>query len=178
MYMKKCAICGREFEAEKGNRKYCSEDCRIEGKKAARQDWIIRTDYNAKKRHAMELYRAHITEEQYQAQRKKEKNRRAALKRKATMRANREEKELQEKAAAGDPYSRQVIARRNKDALGYWQAWADGVIAYEKQFSKRYGQYVVNGISVNEPDFAKKVVESQKTSDRTVITFVWDRERG
>ena len=173
MFIRKCDICGADFEAHNGNAKYCSEACRKEGKKAARQEWVIRTNYNEKKRHAMELYRAKITEEEYQKQRKKEKNRRAALKRKQTIERNRQEKELQDKAAAGDPSARMTLAQRSGNDLEYWAAYRDSCIEYDNQESHRLGEQTVNGISVYESNFPERVIEAIKRDKRTVTKFMY-----
>ena len=174
MFIRNCAVCGREFEAQNGNSKYCSEECRIEGKRAARQEWVVRTDYNAKKRHAMELYRAKITEEEYQKQKKAEKNRRAALKRKHTIERNRKEEELQAKAASGDLLACLSIALNEKDHLysvSYWQALQN----YQLDQLSLKDDYVVNGISVRDPDFPKKVVYSLESEKKIVSSLVRNR---
>lgn len=43
-----CPICGREFEADKPNRRYCSLECRETGRKLKRRQWENENpNYNA-----------------------------------------------------------------------------------------------------------------------------------
>ena len=45
--IKKCAICGKEFETTKPNKKYCSLSCKEAGKRLQRMKWEHENpDYN------------------------------------------------------------------------------------------------------------------------------------
>ena len=161
MYLTTCVICGREFEGRNGA-KYCSEPCKIEGRKRARRDWIDRTGFNEKKREAMRLYRQGITKEQEKQAKKKAAAHNRYLRRKAKLAKAAAEKELLERAASGDPWARMDVARNNQDRLEYWKAFRDYElqIAEDLDYASRNEVYVVNNIPVTDPDFAELVIES------------------
>ncbi len=62
--IKQCEICGKEFTAKAGNVKYCSPECKEEGKQQRRKKWEERTDYKEKQRQIMKVYRKNMTNEQ------------------------------------------------------------------------------------------------------------------
>lgn len=53
-----CHICGKEFETNGGNVKYCSMACKREGQRQCRKEWEARTGYREKQRQAAEEYRS------------------------------------------------------------------------------------------------------------------------
>lgn len=52
-----CPICGKEFEKQKPNAKYCSDPCRQKGRYEHRKAWEERTGYKEKQRVKMQLAR-------------------------------------------------------------------------------------------------------------------------
>ena len=170
MFVKKCAVCGAEFETGKGNTKYCSDACRTAAAKEKRAEWEKKTDYRTKQRRAMELYRAKITEEEDRARRKKERDKRAAQKRKQTKEINARRTAREDAAARGDYLAQMEIAREkygNTNNFDYWRAFK----LYEISFAASWGREskrTVNGVSVYEEDFEARVMEELTRTGRIV----------
>lgn len=161
MFIQRCAICGAEFEATTGRQKYCSDVCKIEGKKRVRRAWIDSTDYNQRHREAMRLYREGTTAEALKERKKKENNHKRYLKRKAKLAKEARDQALVDAAAGGDPWARMDLAKKEGDPVAYWTAFRD----YELQTAEEIGYKdklirVVNNIPVSDPDFVSNVIES------------------
>ncbi len=179
MYIKKCAHCGQEFEAQKGNRKYCCDDCRLEAAKILRADWEDRTNYLERKRHAAELKRRQITEQQYQEQQKKWKKDQANRKRQLKRKQNKARLEYEKQAGAGDLRAIRHIACENMTKIGnntsveYWQNYKQFVIANAEMCGMISG-IEINGISPYADNFAERVAETiQQTGKIISAGSIW-----
>ena len=132
-----CTVCGREFEAPRGNHKYCGDDCRKKGKTAIRKQWEKATDY-------------------------KERMRIASAKRRADRKDDKKPKKLHETPipVVKDGLSERLLsARTSGDHRGYWQTFQ----RYEITTAEQQGYFSkckVNGISVYHPQFVDLVLES------------------
>lgn len=148
-----CTICGNTFYSESGNAKFCSDECRLEGSKIARRAWEERTGYKDKQRELM------------REKRKKEridniKQNKIDLTERKKERSESESKrieQLQNAAAAGDPLSRMMLAKRYSKE--FWDAYRDYEIQNMK-CQKKIKDVTVNDISVYDDDFVTRVVAS------------------
>lgn len=169
MITKICPICGTEFTTEKGNHKFCSDACRIEGAKLARKEWEDRTGFREKQREKMRLYRAQVTAEK--------------AKKRAELRAKRQ-KELQEKQKqitlenrkreqklieAGDPRAR--MRQLTPSCLEYWIAFQEAELNNSIE-SGEPSSTTVNGISIYVDHFPEEALQSVK--DRGIIMISRD----
>lgn len=152
-----CPICGKEFTITNGNQKYCSEECRIEGTRRTRQDWVDRTGYREKKREAMRRHRARISAEEAEKRAVEEKERREAHQRKMDQLRRENQEREKELADSGDPFARMRLSDRM--SIEYWEAFRDYDLDYASQ-SGRTSSTTVNGISVHDDHFPEEVVKS------------------
>lgn len=173
MYIKKCAHCGREFEAGKGNQKYCGIDCRIAAQKILRADWEEKTNYLEKRRHANELKRQRITEEQYQERQKQRKKEQKKRLKQLQQTREREQQELKEQAAAGDPWAILHIIytdmlKASNTSIEYWQLYKQYQILYAEQFNC-ISNTIVNEISIFDDNFDQRVIETIQQTGKIII---------
>lgn len=175
MYVKKCAHCGAEFEAGKGNQKYCGIDCRIAAQKILRADWEEKTNYLEKRRHANELKRQRITEEQYQERQKQRKKDQANRKRQLTRKRNKEQQELEKQAGAGDLRAVMRIACENMSKIGnntsaeYWLYYKQFVTA-NAEINGMISGIMVNGVSLYDDNFEQRVVDTIQQTGKIIAT--------
>ena len=154
-----CSICGKEFTTQAGNVKYCSPECREEGKQQRRKEWEDKTDYKEKQRQAMQIYRGKITEEERQAAIKIKEQQAIERQQEDARRRSEQQALLREKAATGDAFSRMRIAEPNSKE--YWEAYKQYEIEYAASWGKESTR-TVNDISVHDPCFGSKVVQAIK----------------
>lgn len=167
MTTKTCPICGKEFTIEKGNHKYCSDACRIEGSKRARKEWKDRTGFREKHREEMRKYRAQISAEKAQQKAEIEAERRRAMKEKCDKILAEKHKRDQELLDKGDPWTR--MRHSAPGYLDYWIAFQE----YELDCASRSGKpstVTVNGISVYTDRFPEEALKSIK--DQKII-IIW-----
>lgn len=142
-----CIVCGCEFEAPRGNHRYCGDDCRKKGKTAIRKQWEQDTGY-------------------------KERMRIASAKRRAKLKGDNKPKKLHETPipVVKDGLSDRLLeARASGDHRGYWKTFQ----RYEINIAERQGCFSkckVNGISVYHPQFVDLVLESIEREQRIVTT--------
>ena len=157
--IKICTICGREFSTHVNSAKFCSDACRAAGKKQTREAWERKTGFKEKQRKTMQEYRKKLYAEN--TERKSVKNE-SFLQELEELRKQREAErlsDLKRKAKKGDKLACMMIALKQHGlfSMEYWQAYAD----YEKELAESCGRYAssfVNDISVNDEEFALKVV--------------------
>lgn len=144
-----CAVCGREFEKDKGNHKYCSDECRAKGSRAIRKRWESDTGYTERQRLAIAKRRADAKPTAKRQQRKLREARVPVVK---------------------DGIAEQLLAARLKgDHLEYWQLFQK----YEINNAEQQGYFSkckVNGISVYHPQFVDLVLDSINREQRIQIT--------
>ena len=142
-----CAVCGREFEAERGNHKFCSDECRKSGARITRKKWESATDYNERQRIARAESRA------------KAKKTKQPKKRRET-----------NVTVTKDGIAEKLLAARiSGDPKGYWQVFRQ----YEIDTAEGQGHFSrckVNGISVYHPQFVDLVLDSIKREQRIITT--------
>ena len=142
-----CIVCGREFEAPRGNHRYCGDDCRQKGKTAIRKQWEQDTGY-------------------------KERMRIASAKRRAKLKGDNKPKKLRETPVpvAKDGIAEKLLsARSSGDHRKYWETFQ----RYEINTAERQGHFSkckVNGISVYHPQFVDLVLDSIKREQRIITT--------
>ena len=161
MSVRKCAVCGKAFEAPKGNIKYCSEACRIEGTERRRKLWEERTGYKEKQRKRTAEYREKVLQEQTarnakfladMAERRETAIQEIQQKNKAS---------LARRSAEGEPLACMMDAKAKGDDYSYWKYFKE----YQLRFSEESGginKCHVNGISIHEKDFEQQVISSVK----------------
>lgn len=135
---KKCAFCGAEFEPGQPCMKYCSPECRKGGERQKRKEWEARTDFNGKRREARKLEKAQNSPIQPRKQMPRE------------ILGPQPKRETGKAPARPDCYSRK-----------YWNRFQDDEIHFAESMN-RISQRTVNGISVYDPEFSEKVIESIK----------------
>lgn len=154
-----CSLCGKKFTAKAGNVKYCSPECKEEGKQQRRKEWEERTDYKEKQRQIMKVYRGKVTEEERQAAIKVREQQTLERQKEAERQSKERQAELRKKAAAGDVFARMNLAELSSEE--YWEAYKQ----YEIEYAANWGREstrTVNDISVHDPCFGRKVVEAIK----------------
>ena len=154
-----CSLCGKKFTAKAGNVKYCSPECKEEGKQQRRKEWEERTDYKEKQRQIMKVYRGKVTEEERQAAKKIKEQQTLERQEEDERQSKERQAELRKKAAAGDPFARMNLAEPNSKE--YWEAYKQYEIEYAASWG-RESTRTVNDISVHDPCFGRKVVEAIK----------------
>ena len=152
-----CVICGATFTPKAANAKYCSEHCRQRGKYQKRREWEQKSGYIDRQREKMRQYRDDLTEEERQQAEKAAARKARSEKARETRRKNKELQELTARAEQGDALARLDLAARNGNtSFGYWEAFKD----YHLQEAEKRGRQsgiMVNGIDINDPDFALSV---------------------
>lgn len=153
-----CKVCGRPFLAH-NNGKYCSETCKIEGKRRIRKAWEERTGYIEKKRIQARESRKKAAEELQRSSFARGKQRQQRFDRDLEEREAEKLSKLRKAAAAGDPDARMELATIGEEIVwpSYWSAYRDSEIEYAKN-SGRSGERIVNGVPVSDPDFVEKVL--------------------
>ena len=153
-----CPICGKSFVAHRVLNRYCSEECRLNARRAqdrnrkkevriqrSEQRNAERADADRKRAEQFETRRRQVKEDF--ARRCEDGDLRALL--------------LREKAAGGS------------STLKYWELFAKAEIQ-DAEDSGEVSRTIINGISVYEDDFAKRVVQS---IERTGFIHTWLMER-
>ena len=80
MLTKYCIICGKAFYTENHRAKYCSDECKKEGRKRARQKWEAKNpDYMKKWNEEHPDYKKEWTQEHPHYNRDKSRERRARI---------------------------------------------------------------------------------------------------
>ena len=154
----KCQLCGKNFTTDAPNRKYC-EECRDTGAKKSRKEWEIKNNYREKQMLSARKRRSEARKKQAQiidSYQKLEEKKRLAEHNKL-LKEN--ENEFKKRVENGDALANITMLLKHGRSLEYWKYYK----LYELQYAERRGvvsQRTVNGISVNEPDFEEKVMNS------------------
>ena len=138
-----CAVCGREFEAYKGNHKYCGEECRKIGKTATRKQWEKNTDYAERQRIAA-------------ASKAKPKPQR------------RIPRDSHHVTVIKDGIAERLLNARS-DSRRYWEIFKEYEIT-TAEHNGHFSKCQVNGISVYHPQFVELVLESIEREKQIVTT--------
>lgn len=154
----KCQLCEKKFTTNSPNRKYC-EECREIGARKSRKEWETKNNY---KERQMLYARKRRSEARQERERlidscqKLEDEKRAAEHRSIL---KEKEDEFEKRVKDGDALANMTLCLRHGRSLEYWEYYK----LYELQYAESKGivsQRTVNGISINEPDFEDKVVNS------------------
>lgn len=160
-----CAICGGSFGAENRRFKYCSVKCR----KTAKERNDLKNNTKEKRRLYMQEYRGKIYEE-----RMKELVLRPEIPKEVLN--NKREEHLQElhdnlerRVKNGEPLANMILARREKRIEDYWKWFALYAIEFDEH-RNRVCSCIVNGVSVYEDNFSKKVIGNIKRDNKIYIS--------
>lgn len=152
-----CPICGKEFETQGGNVKYCSLDCKRDGQRQRRKEWEARTGYKEKQRQAAADHRAE------QARQAEQEAKEAARKKKSAETKAKRKKERQEaaklaqRAENGEMVALLRLALKNGNTLEYWRLRKE-MILEEDEKTGRISNNIVGGVSVYAGDFEYQVL--------------------
>ena len=168
MFVLKCPICGKEFEAQGGNVKYCSTSCKREGQRIRRKEWECRTGYKEKQRAAAAELRAEQARVAEQEEKEAERKRKAAETKARRKRERKEAAEMKAKSAQGDKLSLLQLAIKEGNALEYWRLRKEIVLEEDERFD-RMGKHILGGIDVYEDAFEYKVLELIKEKNGGIV---------
>ncbi|MFL2072007.1 hypothetical protein ACEN32_06850 [Marinilactibacillus psychrotolerans] len=152
----KCTVCSNHFETEKPNNKYCSDECRKQGRRNKRKKWEQETNYAEKQRTEKALKRQRDKEVQTAEKLERIRLKKAEAERKNAERKEISRKELIEKIKQGDPLARMKLAKPNSKE--YWEAYQQYELEQVRSQPKQ--TVLVNGISIYEDNFSEKVIDS------------------
>lgn len=168
MSLKKCPVCGAEFNA-RGRTVYCSPKCKNEAAVKIRRAWEERTGFQEKQRLYMRNKRAERSAERDAQQKQRLEQ---LEERNAQILANLR-RDFEERCKAGDPSALMEKALSEKNYLEYWRQFARRQIAFNETLSEENRHdYQVNGISVYDPDFAEIVLDSIEESGECIQIVV------
>lgn len=167
MITRTCPVCGRAFTA-KYNQKYCSDRCRVIGKRQVRAAWKDRTGYRERDRERARRVRAELAAEEQERRAIEEARLKAEWDRKHKETTAARRADLERKAASGDPMSRMLLII-NKYDPEYWNAFRDLELktAYE---ADKPSTAEVNGLSVYSDNFGDEVVKTIINRNTIYIT--------
>lgn len=158
MAVKKCLVCNNEFITSKARQKYCSDRCKAIGSKLVRKTWERATDYKSKVREAQRNRRKSILSERECLQSTERKYLISNYEKEHNEHLESHRKQLQERADKGDALA--ILQITTIYSEEYWRAYAKYLIQFAKE-SNTTPKTTVNGISVTDPDFPRKVIESR-----------------
>ena len=156
MKTKTCPICGKEFEP-RVNQKYCSPVCRDEGEKRKRQEWYERTDYLKRQRETRQQRSREREQREVDQINERQRKQWADFQEKLAVEKEAEEAELKRRAAEGDP---EALMKLSDNSLDYYRYFAQAEIESAERETGRKSTVTINDISVYDPQFAERVVES------------------
>ena len=148
---KQCETCKKGFETINPSKKYCSDECR--------KVRIREADKLRKRKARKEARSTQNAEMEEKSRINREKREQEYAKRSLE-----QEEELKKRVEAGDPQARMRVAKMN--SIEYWEAYKDYEIEYAESWKNGKSTSTINDISVYEPDFAEKVVQSIHESGR------------
>lgn len=165
-----CQICGKKFETDAPNTKYCSPECRDKGAHLRRKEWERTSGYLDRQREKMQLYRENMTIEEKASREVAEKREAENRKRREARNRKKRQAELEKAAEQGEPMARLEKAVRvgGNRTVEYWRAWRDLEIEYAAGLGAK-STSTVNLISVYDPDFALKVIITQEELGSTHV---------
>ena len=154
--IRKCLICGKEFEYPRGNYKFCSPECREKGSRKAREAWEKRTDYTKNQR----LKRRVDYEKKAEARIEERRKFLDELDQFHEAIRNRDEL-IEERAEAGELYAicTDDLEYIDENSVKFWKEYAKYHIALDESFGYRSAR-TVNGISIYDFNFPKRVIRS------------------
>lgn len=156
--LKICPICQKEFNSTPQRRKFCSDRCRIQSDYARHNKWTEENQYFEKKR----KYKAQVKQEEINIQREYLQKLHEDRLKQIEADKVREQKELEERAKAGEYKALMQLAPDRKTYLKYFAL--DEIESSEKYGYKSTRE--INGISVYDPDFAELVLKSIEETGR------------
>lgn len=154
MAIKTCPICKKQFNAL-ANAKYCSDICREKGNEQTRTAWEKKAGY----REAQRKKRAEFRERKRMEEEKIRQDRIVEMEKAHAERLKAEREELLRKADAGDYDALMKLAHERGDMIEYYRLYALQEIS-KKEEDESDLLTLVNGISIYDPDFAVKVLDS------------------
>lgn len=158
MAVKKCLVCNNEFITSKARQKYCSDRCKAIGSKLVRKTWERATDYKSKVREAQRNRRKSILSERECLQSTERKSLISNYDKEHAEFLEAHRKQLQERADTGDVLAIMQLAPIYSEE--YWRAYAEYLIQFAEECNTT-PKTMVNGISVTDADFPRKVIESR-----------------
>ncbi len=170
MALKKCVVCGKLFEVEKGNAKYCSQACRDIGTAQKRKQWETRTDYAAKQRERTALYREKLNAERLQAAEQKRIEDAVNQQQAEETAAAEREAQFQKRIAAGDPLAVMIQAQQKGDLRQYLKAFQQYELSAYR--GGNTAEKAVNGVCVTDPDFVESAYDAVMANDILYIYTV------
>lgn len=153
-----CTICGKEFETQGGNVKYCSTDCKREGQRQRRKEWEARTGYKEKQRQAAADHRAEQARQAEQEAKEAARKKKSAETKAKRKIERKETAELEAKAAEGNKIARMKLALKQGNALEYWKLRKEIIMEENERFNT-ISKNTVGGIDVYDDAFEYKVLE-------------------
>lgn len=167
-----CTVCNQSFEAKHSNNKYCSDECRNQGRKNRRKNWETETNYNEKQRINKMVQRQQKKELQTTEDLERIRLKNAEIKQRTDKRNEQRTNELKKKAKNGDPAARMRLAKPNSKE--YWEAFRQYEIDQSKSFKNRTIRKV-NDVSIFDEDFAEKVIKSIEVEGKIHSKLILNR---
>lgn len=158
-----CTICNQSFESKHSNNKYCSDECRNQGRKNRRKNWETETNYKEKQRINKTVQRQKKKEVRTAEELERIRLKKAEIKQRTDKQRDQRNNELEIKAKNGDPEARMSLAKPNSKE--YWEAYQESEIDYYNKWNTK-SISVINEISVFDDDFVAKVLESIEVEGR------------
>lgn len=152
-----CPICGKAFESQGGNVKYCSPDCKQEGQRQRRKEWEARTGYKEKQRQAAADHRAEQARQAEQEAKEAARKKKSADTKARRKKERQEAAELAQRAEKGDRTALLRLALKSGNTLEYWRLRKE-MILEEDEKRGRISNIIVGGISVYAGDFECQVL--------------------
>lgn len=145
-YSYTCPICGKSFTAHRVLNRYCSEECRLNARRAQ--------DRNRKKEIRMQR------SEQRNAERKEVDRKRAEQ---IEARRRQVKEDFARRCESGNPRALMLREKgtNGNSTLKYWELYAQAAIQ-DAEDAGTVADILVNGVSVYEDGFAEKVMQSIK----------------
>ena len=150
--LKICPICQKEFNSTPQRKKFCSDLCRLQSDYARHNKWTEENQYFEKKR----KYKDEAKQVKVSAQREYLQTLHEERLKQIEADKIREQKELEERAKAGDYEALMQLAPDRKTYYKYFAL--DEIESSEKYGYKSTRE--INGISVYDPYFAELVLKS------------------
>jgi len=157
-----CTVCNQSFETDHSNNKYCSDECRKQGRKNKRKNWETETNYNEKQRINKTVQRQQKKEVKTVEEIERIRLKEAEINQRTVENHEQRINDLDKNAKNGEPLARMRLAKPNSKE--YWEAYQQ----YEMEQCKGSNRTIrlVNEISIFEEDFAGKVLESIEVEGR------------
>ena len=170
-----CAICGKEFETQGGNVKYCSTECKREGQRQRRKEWEVRTGYKEKQRQAAAEYRAEQAKQAEQEEKEAVRKKKAAETKAKRKKERQEAAELAQRSKNGDKAALLKLALKNGNTLEYWRLRKE-MILDEDERTGRISNNIIGGISVYAGEFEYQIMAVLEEKSDIIVGILRNNE--